>query len=315
MTNCINSLIRNAIIDKNDIKNILIAPYDGIFELELCQNTPHNYYQLSQLKQLIQPSVEHKRLHNLSTDINTWPLDLDIDLVICNNIVSQIDACHQLSQILQVPLIIVHHTIAPPFIKKEDMHIVLENYKYAKRIVILPLINKSWYANFDNISYGIKPINDIKHENQILIAGHFDTNSINIVNIIKEKSNIPVTILGNAVNTELTFDILLKHITTHKVFINLFNNSDINHMMLYAMAAGCTVITAPSPLNDFLIQDGYNGYKADSVEKIIQLSNKTIISTMGSNAQKTIATHFDITDFANKWNNLINTYTHKAFRL
>jgi hypothetical protein len=305
MKSCVHNIIRNATNNK-DIKNILITPYNSYFELSLCEFTPHNYYLLN--NSVLNP---HDRLFCLPNNLNDWPPFLDLDLIICNDIVSQINICTQLSTQLHIPMVIVHHQCAQSFIKKEDMYILSKNYEKAKRVVVHPLINQSWAADFTCIPYGIESntITNKAQENKILILGNFDANSKHIIGYIKQHSSLPITIIDNNVTqTQIS-----KYLYTHKIFLNLFNETDINPIMLQAMAEQCVVVSTNSPLNASIISNGINGYIANSIEEIVGYAHSRHPTDMGSKAQDTIRKYFNEESFKYQWNSLINTLVHTPY--
>jgi len=144
----IANIIRNATRTPYQPLNILVAPYNNTFELSLSQGTPHHFYLLYEMQIAPGEKVLDKKLHYLSTDIKNWSISLDLDLIICNDITTQISSCSQISKILHIPLLIIHHFVKPDFVKNEDIQILKDNSANDTIVSMSEEINDSWYANF-----------------------------------------------------------------------------------------------------------------------------------------------------------------------
>ena len=172
MLNSNTNLIRNAIND-NTPRNILISAYNGIFEYSLAANTNHSYYVITDKPEEYKQFFDVPNLYFLSSQVQNWPLYLNFDLIICNDIVSQIGLCENISKSMHIPMIIIHHCFKQPFIKKEDVQILAENHKNTYRIVTHPSINNSWYATYDISPYGVKTIPTVSNKDNIEICRIF----------------------------------------------------------------------------------------------------------------------------------------------
>ena len=108
-----------------------------------------------------------------------------------------------------------------------------------------------------------------------------------------------------------SIDECIKLFKTHKIFINLYNDLELNPMMLYAMGAGCNVITTPSKINNSIIEDKVNGHIITSIPEIfdrIKLNTNT-----GDKAKETIETKFSAKEFQVKWIEIINRVSKTPF--
>jgi hypothetical protein len=306
----VSNIIRNAIKSDNDKLNIIVAPYDGIFELSLCEHTIHDYYLLSSAQKLAQPEVRHDRLLHLNNNFTNWPISFDFDLIICNDIINQINICSQISKILHIPLLIIHHSLKPPFVKLEDIQILKTTYENNTIIVMDDIINKSWYSNYQVLPYFAKLSSDTQKENKLLIAGTFNPNQLFFIQEIKQKSKIPVTIVGynNNLSKPVSFLECLELLKTHKIYLNLYNDLELNSLMLYAMSAGCTIISTPSPFNEKFIKHGKNGFIAKTIDEILEYSQQDSID---------ITINQQIIDDSNKfsetWNKLLYNVSKQPF--
>ena len=300
----INSLIRNAILD-NKPRNIIIASYDGVFEYILAENTPHNYFILENSGVILQSSIQHKRIHPIN--LTNIPIDLDIDLVICNDIVTHIGRCVELSRMLQVPLLIIHHGLKPPFIKIEDIFILKKEYHYTTRISIFNSVNQSWRAEFPVLSYILPPIENKSKSKDVLLIGTFSPPHLAFVKEVIMRLQKTVTIFGNnsGVSTVGDFATCLEAIQTHKIFLNLWNDLDTNQFMLYAMKAGATIVSNPSAPTEQFIKHGVNGYIAHTPEEFARYINSSPL----------LAPPEVISGDVNIWNQLINKLCHTPYRI
>ena len=308
MGNCIRNIIRNAIKTNNDIKNIVLMPFNGIFEYSLCKNTKHHYFTVE--KNGI--NIKHERLHYMSPDLSQWPMSLDLDLIICNDIIQQIDISHACSRNMHIPLIIVHHQTAPSFVKKEDMKILLENYSKAVRISTHEHINKSWYANFPIIPYGFEKIELFSNQNKkSLIICELTPGITPVIQGLQARLKESLTIINLLTNPSI--EIIGKALQEHDIYISITNDNTLNMFMLIAMNYGKVILSGSNNIDNTILKDGENCYLVNNIDTIIKHINSTIPSFIGRNAALTIQKYFPVSNFTNKWEELIGTLTHRAF--
>lgn len=315
MKSCIHSIVRNA--TKSDKpKNIVVLPYDGIFEYHLCKYTQHNYYIVPNLQRLSQPTTSHPHMIGVDGDIAKWPLDIDMDMLICNDIIAQAGPAKQIATILHIPIIVVHHTPAQGFVKKEDIFILKDGYRTSTRIVIDPIINNSWYDNFPVIQYCTEQFKEKPSLNRVLVVGNFDPQSIEFIRALQQQSKLSFTILGNNVGLSeaTTYEKVVAAIKTHRIFLNLYNDSDLNPFMLMALASGCTVLSSPSIMTNTIINNGMNGYICTSAGEFIRYINGNILPTISIRAKQTAA-RFTTEQFGKKWNDVIEQVAVKPYRI
>ena len=300
----INTLIRNAILDDKP-RNIIVASYDGLFEHMLVTNTPHNYYILDGNNLIIQANIQHERLNFINPA--NMSLELDIDLVICNDIVSQIGKCNELSRALQVPLLIFQHSLKPSFVKIENTLILKKEYQTATRISLFDSINKSWHANFPILSYILPPLENKPKTKDVLIIGTFNPQHTAFVKDIVSRTQKQITIFGNNPGISQLADLntCIEAIQTHKIFLNLWNDTDTNQFMLYAMKAGATIISNPSPTTEQFMKNGIDCYIGRSAEEIAKYINTSpaLIPPKPIEGNKY------------EWNQLINKLCHTSYRI
>ena len=299
----INSLIRNAVLDDKP-RNIVVASYDGVFEYMLATNTPHNYFILENSGLILQSTVQHERIHTISP--TSIPIDLDIDLIICNDIITQIGKCVELSKAFQVPLLIIHHSLKPPFVKTEDLLILKKEYKYATRIAIFDTVAKSWRNACPILPYMLPPMENKPKTNDVLIIGTFNPTHAVFVKSVVTNLTKSVTIFGNNPGmSQLTdFNTCIEAIQTHRIFLNLWNDFDTNIFLLCAIKAGATIISNPSAPTERFIKHGVNGYIGHSTEEIAKYIN----------AAPPLAPPTLREDSTAEWNKLINTLCHTPYR-
>lgn len=299
----INTLIRNAILDDKP-RNIIVASYDGLFEYMLAENTPHKYFLLENIGLILQATIQHERIHILNpTNI---PIDLDIDLIICNDIVSQIGRCLELSKAFQVPLLIVHHSLKPPFVKTEDLLILKKEHQNATRITTLNYVATSWRGSFPVLNYIFPTIENKPKTKDVLIIGTFNPQHTMFVREVASRLHKQVTILGNNPGISQVADLntCVDAIQTHQIFLNLWNDLDTNQFMLYAMKAGATIVSNPSPPTEQFITHGINGYIGNSVDDIARYIN----------AAPLLAPPTVMEGNPTEWNQLINKLCHTPYR-
>lgn len=305
MSNCTRNIIRNAIKGDNEVRNIFIAPSTNIFEYILSRYTKYKYFTI---KNNIE--MQHANLQYLSADIAQWPVYLDLDLIICNDIVQQLDLCTQYSRRFHIPLIIIHHQPANSFIKKEDMYILLQNNQQNTRISIDENINKSWYANFPIIPYGLPELNQsFSIKNKALLMCDIIPDMAPSVQALKQKLGDKLTVIN--LRDAYKLNDLFQIIQEHEIFINIAKQEYIDIFMLIAMACGKTILS--HAISKDIIKDGENGYIINNLEQIVKHVNGSPPKFIGSNATYTIRSEFPINNFTSSWETLIDTLTHKAF--
>jgi glycosyltransferase involved in cell wall biosynthesis len=307
------NIIRNATKSDKPL-NIIIAPYDGIFEYSLCLNTPHTYYVMSACQKLAQPPVKHNRLIHLDNNPNTWNITLDFDLIICNEITTQVGLCQQISKVYHIPLLIIHHSLKQPFVKKEDIQIIRNSHANDTTVVMHEKINESWYSHFPVMPY-YAPVEDNQHELKALIAGTFNPGQFNVLQAVKDNIKLPTTIVGNntGISENKTFEECIELLKTHKVFINLFSELDLNQIMLRAMGLGCVVISSPSELVSAFITHGENGF---IFKDVAELHKFVISDDIGKKAKMSIMKYnqpLENEEFSKQWNRLIDITSKKPF--
>jgi hypothetical protein len=301
MTSFVRNTIRNA-DSNNTIKNILIAPYDGIFEKLLQKYTPHHYYHLTGTTyfNIIQPDF-----NPISINSQDWEPFFDVDLVICNHMESQFNICQQLSQALHVPLIIIHHGLPSPVVKKQDMIILYHQSKCNTRISTYPIVNKSWYADFEIIPPGIEST-PIVNGNKISIIGKFDNNIISFIQQIRQHYPKPIEVYGEnpGFSQPVSYEQALKIIDESEIYINLYNNLDVSYLMLYALSKGKKVISSLSKISQEIIQNNVNGYLTNSLQDIITALQIPFSETMKNNAIDSVK-QYSIENFTQNWNHFL----------
>lgn len=303
MINCVNNIINNAIQKPNEKLHILLAPHDNIFESLLVTHTPHYYYILQE-----NPSekIEHERVRYLSPNIQSWQLFFEPNLIICNDIIGQLNGCMQMRNMLQIPMIIVQHNLAQHFVKKEDMHLLLGNLKNVCRVVAHSAINQSWHANFPIISYALPNVSEGPKTKDILIIGNFDNETLFAIQNIQRQTTQQITIL-NTLNSRQC----LQNVAEHKIYIHL--STDITHYLLAAMRAKCLILSVPSLINNALILDGENGYIINSIDEIGRYIQMKLPPNMTNNAFSSASSNFTTENFSQKWNQLLSTMAHAHY--
>jgi hypothetical protein len=305
MTSFVRNVIGNAIRDEKK-KNILVAPYNGVFEYLLSRYIPHNFYYLGGMQYINELPITQ---NVISPNPNEWPLFFDADLIICNHIEGQLQVCQQLSQILHIPLLIIHHGLPSKFVKNQDKIVLFDTNRQNTRVVLDREINKAWFAEFNIIPDFIDKFDDNPLTDTILaIAGNYDNNIIGFIKQIEQGIQRPINIVKPK-----TYDEAINAIKNCGTYLSFDNGLDRNGFMLSVMALGRRVITTPSTLNTTVVQNQYNGYIADNPYLFTKIIKENINFTVLNNAKIT-AGQFE-TGFDNAWTQLIEQTLHKAFRI
>lgn len=314
MTSPVRNIVRSASSQKS--LNILMFICDGYFETMLCEAFPqHQFY--GPINDHNPPSGWNFNLCPQPDNFHYIPnfhqsniiSKIDFDLIICHDRTSQYDIAQQLAHALHINVIIVEHIVNTETLDLIAMIPLLKKTKNDTNIFIGDIQNQFSILG-PTIHYGIPNIHQSDKKNQIIIL---DTDQQTIDSLTPHIS-VPIKIYNiNELNVEQYHALFQES----QFFFNL--SAEITRLqlpVLYAMSAGCVVISITSPVITDLITHMETGIIINNVEELLNIFNNidTVdLKRIGQNANQYIADNYSLEEFRNKWHETLNTTAWKTY--
>jgi len=326
MSIIINNRIASAI--QKDTYNIIYFAYDGYYDLSLVNATNHTFYMyLDMARYMFNTSIWQAIPRAIFlTKTRVFPeIFQSFDVVICHNRIHHYDLAKRLSDAMHIPIIAIEHT-PPNQIKKEDVVLLKQRKKVSRLITPHQVINQEWGGNNTYIPYAAPqlPLGDIERiDHQILITGEFNTQHKNLLQFILHNVQQPIILMD--MDRQLQVSFKPKTFTEYRqtfqqsgIFLDLENDSGISRHTLFAMSAGCAIITHPSAVIYEVFGED-NALYANNCHDIVkhmktlqQDSDKR--NEYGARAKKLADTYFTQTQFAQQWTKLIDQVVLEGYK-
>ena len=310
-----NNIVRSAQSNKKSL-NILSFICDGYFDSMLCNALPqHKFYApLNDSKKpegwnftlCPQPPnlyyIPNFQQSNIASKIN-------FDLAICHDRTSQYETAQQVVHALHINLIIMEHITSVAHLDMIGMIPLLKRTKNDVNVFVKNMA-ESFKIEGAVIPYGIPKLNSTNNKNQVLVFNAADDTVQNIQPYIKT----PIKQYDTNTLTESEYHKVLEE---SKFYFNL--EAELSRLQLptlYAMSAGCVVISMSSPAVEDVITHMENGIIINNMEDLINIWNKLdsiTTSKISKNAIQHIADNYDSEVFATKWNEILNNTSNKTY--
>lgn len=300
--------------------NILVYPYDGIFEKTLCEAVPEaNFY--CQYSEHINWTYEFAAPDNMylieEPQINI-PKHQIVNLAIINDRTKQYNNIRPLIYNMHIPTLEVLHctttNIQPADISKINKAV---HTSYTR--AVNTQIANSWRLN-DFISYPIQLNNAKTKTIQALMVGDFNYFDMQIIMPIL-KAIPDITILGNnnELSTKFSLERTLDYIERAEIYINLTNRTDVPYFLLHAMGSGCAIVSNETEATSGILQHQKNCLISNTINEFINniksLKNRDSLRIdLSSNAYQYINEHYNYTDNILKWKKIIYDTSTATFR-
>lgn len=311
----VQNLIRSAQRNKGEPLRILWLPKDGIFEYFLFNNVPHQYFGSHNIELQTWDTVmfSPQNFHTLFQH-NTFSLDNEFDLIVCNHRMNHVDHAKVLSHILHIPILLIEHELPFPIMKKEDIFISKQDKVTHFNIVCHDEVNTKWKTNYGIIPYGIPDLyQQTERKEQILLIGTFLDSDIKLVKEIQKKSEIPVKIFGSNnpnVATSLRYDELVKELQESKYYLNITSYRNIPLMLLLAMSAGCVPVSNINLLLKNIVTEdtGFVFQDMNSMFETLHILKGKDTTKQSINSHNLIQKMFPLNSFIENWTKLFDTF-------
>lgn len=286
----INNIIRAAIRKPGDKFHIITCGFDGYYENMLAK-TGNTVYVLpiqSRFEWRIDLPPKEKNCIILP-DVNDMPVDLEADVILCQERRVQYPLAFQLAHMLHIPLVCVEHFLGleiPPG-QRFDAHISTSNE-----------IAQQTPGETTVIPYGIKiPTNRFNKNESVVIIGNFTPDERNIVShLLQGVPNLKVIGnnpgLSNDAKTQFEYDLAIRNAS---IYINLSLDGRITNHLLRAMASECVIISNDTPgIRSILNKD--NSIICTSAPAIISAITKIkkqpdVANTLTIEAKQTVSNY------------------------
>lgn len=324
------TILRKSTRSNEEPLNILTSSTHERYETHLCQ-TKHNFYSL------IGKTTKKWNTTYAPVPSNYCIFDqgqgvlphLNLDLVLIQNVGSQMSLLQPIAETLQIPLLVLHHTFPPPqankFILLQQKH-ALQNIE--KTIFISDVSRKAWgYSEEDGvvIEHGIDSefwCPDAKYIRQpITLSVCNDWMNRDWccgfrlwTHITQQEPKLPVCVVGDTPGLSKPAKSLEELRTIYQqslVFLNTSLVSPIPCALLEAALCECAIVTTNTGLIPSLIQHGTNGllYSPNEPQQARQhiidlINNPEQAKILGQNARKSVVQRFGLDRFIKEWDSL-----------
>jgi len=322
----ISSITRAATLSSSDPLNILTFVTHERYEPNLCK-TGQNFYAYTgdfarEWNTNYSPIPDNYCIFDKKLDGKQIPIHLDIDLIISQNILVHFEIAKNISDLLNVPIINIHHTLPPPewtadhleklSSRAGDIDVYITDYN-RKVWGLNPQKSKVIYHGIDSSFW--KPDKKIKKGKYALsvVNDWINRDWCCGYNIWQQvTAGIPTKAVGDTPGLSLpakSLEDLRSNYNSCGLFVNTSTYSPTPMSLLEAMSCGCAVVSTATCAIPEIIENGVNGFitndPAEMKEYITQvLNDDELRDKLGKNARQTILDKFSIKRFADEWNEL-----------
>jgi glycosyltransferase involved in cell wall biosynthesis len=327
MPTTIGSLIRQATRKPGERLNILSWPTHESYQSNLCNvNADFYLWRAPNLKDWVWKYRQLPRNHHLldpNKGDDQIPKNIDLDLILAQNVAAHYPLAYKLSRSLQIPLIVLTHTLPPndnPVYLQQvkslrgDINIFISNFSREKwgwseeeAVVIEHGLNTDLFApNPRKVrqKHILSVVNDWKNRDYFCGYNLWEK-------VIK---GLPYKVLGD--NGELSqaaksLTDLIDHYQKSAIFLNTSLVSPIPSSMLEAASVGCAIVSTCNSAIPHMFTHGKDAFLSNDPAALRVylnqlLCDENLCKRMGEAARKTVMEKYNLGRFTKDWNNVLN---------
>lgn len=307
----ISNLINKKISFHNKEASCFSLIYDGRFDSELAK-TGLKIYACKKYSQEQEHNINNQPYDFVYNNINfideSEIADHNYDFILCNNIITQFNQAHQLSQILHIPVLVVSHE------KYHETHYHLQKRLQELNANIVFTNKNDKYK--DPIIYGTEKLENVDKDIDIMLDGQFQSKDYHILKFLKQA--IPnLTVVGN--NKGLSCSYLPANYNEYrnmfarcKVYINLPTQHHINYQTLWAMSNGAYIVSLDGEAIKSLNAKDIQIFKQPSeIPGIVNNLSYRDLTKLTNN--EFVNEEFSLANFRNEWTNKIIEFSQKVY--
>lgn len=260
---------------------------------------------------------------------------IDFDFILSQSKFGQIQASHQINQMLKLPIVSLEHTLPIPSWPDEqfsqlrqmtgDINVFISKYSVG-RWGFTGEPHEVVHHSVDTNLFKPIEVDKMKAPEGTYVT--LNDHVLSVVNDFKSRDYCcnysGWQRITKDLNTKLvgscseglskpahSIEQLVSDYNYASVFLNTSTFSPIPTSLLEAMSCGCAVVSTATCMIPEIIEDGVNGYISNDeavLKSQIQnlLKNPGLAKELGENARQTILEKFNEDSFVNNWNNIFN---------
>lgn len=321
----LSTITRAATRQDGEPLNILTFVTHERYEPNLCK-TGHEFYSLSG-EGIRSWNTQYAKIpdnyHILNSDVNDNPIPLhvDIDLVLCQNVMAQYSIASQLAGFFRVPLVNLWHTLPPTIWEPEELQFY-SNLPSDLSVFISDYNQDAWGDSVNNaitIYHGMdidfwKPIGSERQQRMMSVVNDWVNRDWCCGYQIWERTvkGLPCHVVGDTPGLSVpaeSLEALRKDYSESQIFVNTSTHSPIPCSLLEAMACECAVVSTATCLIPEIIENGVNGFCTNDEDEmseymVLLLNDSDLCRKLGQAARQTIKEKFSMNRFISEWNNV-----------
>ena len=319
----VSSITRAATRSPDEPLNILTFVTHERYEPNLCK-TGHNFYALTgegirDWNTKYAPVPDNYIILDKREEGNQVPLHLDIDLILCQNVMAHYDISMQMAHMLRLPIVNLWH-ILPPTNWSQQEYDHFSSLSGDLDVFISDYNRKVWGRDKSNalvVHHGVDTdfwkAEDIPKKQQMLsVVNDWKNRDWCCGYSIWERitKDLPVHVIGDTPGLSQpagSLEELRAAYSESQIFVNTSTYSPIPCSLLEAMACGCAVVSTATCLIPEIIENGINGFCSNNEDELRQylidlLNDPDLCADLGKMARQTIESKFGMDGFVNNWN-------------
>lgn len=329
----VTALTRAATREKDEKLNILTFPTHERYETNLAL-TGHNFYSFratngQEIKDSWNTNYGDPPSNYMLLDKRLGdkqiPIDVDFDLVLCQNKFGQFQIGSAIARQLSLPIIALEHTLPLPM-WDEGRREAMKNMRGDINVFISSFSIPEWGFNEDDEDVRVikhcvnsdmfKPdeLGNISRENRILSVVNDWINrdwccGFKIWERVTQQ--LPVYPVGETTGLSKSArpDELVDIYSNSRIFFNTSTISPVPTSLLEAMSCGCAIVSTATCMIPEIIKHGVNGFLTNDEKEMrkylqILLTDENLATKMGEAARETIIKDFSVERFTSEWNSL-----------